>query len=129
MSKSLLSISASTIPCIRPHVHHAHARIRDSIQSSVCWLGHVAFRECKGDVSSCLLYVEHGRSAPLPRNVMHFSHPKHFQHYSPKTEGSSHLTNGTLVTDPAEVRTIWVAHFSTLGKSRYSSNPLFRRFN
>ena len=51
------------------------------------------------------------------------NNPRRFRSCSHKTEGSSLLIDGNLVTDPAIVLDKWVDHFSKLGESLCSSDP------
>ena len=145
VSRSLLTISASTIPHKRPRKACAH--VRDSFLSSLCWRSRVAFREwkaagrprsgpifeerknCKRDVSShlsrCRARIE--RDSIQKRDERFASnHPQRFRYHSPKSEGTTLLVDGSLVTDQASVLATWVDHFSTLGKSLCSSNPSLR---
>ena len=53
-------------------------------------------------------------------------HPRRFRSRTPKTEGSRLLIDNSVVTDPSSVLDSWVDHFSELGESLCSSNPVLR---
>ena len=86
-------------------------------------------KNCKRDVSShlsrCRARIE--RDSIQKRDERFASnHPQRFRYHSPKSEGTTLLVDGSLVTDQASILATWVDHFSTLGKSLCSSNPSLR---
>jgi len=118
---TLLAISVSTIPFTKPRKKNARPHISDTL-STLCWHSRVAFQNwkaagcpksgpeyekrkmCKRDVSShlskCRTRLE--RRTIQKRDEMFASHhPKRFKSHSSKTQGSSLIVNGKLVTDSA----------------------------
>ena len=147
VSKSLVNISLSTISIAKPYCPKPNRRISDSFLSTLCWRSRVAYRKWKAagcprsghdyesrrkskrDVSSylskCRARLE--RNKIQKRDEMFANHhPRRFRSRTPKTEGSSLLIDNPVVTDSSSVLDSWVGHFSELGKSLCSTNPVLR---
>lgn len=55
-------------------------------------------------------------------------HPHRFRSHTKRTEGSSIMVDGSLVTNLYDVLANWANHFTTLGQSRCSDDPLLGEY-
>ena len=142
VSSSLLNITSSTIAKRIPHKQSRKHRIRDSFLSTLCWQSRVAYRDWKaagcprcGDKyekrkktkREVSVYLSKCRARSERRHIQKrdemFSsnNPRRFKHHSQRTEGSSLMVDGSLVSDPIIVLNEWTKHFTERGKSQLST--------
>ena len=133
--KSLTNTSLSTIPSMRPH-HRNHTSIRFLSHLGVVMLPigsgkqqvaqgparlyeigkRVNVNKVASNLTKCKACIERINIQKCNESFASES-PRRFRSHPSKSEGSSLLLDGTLVSDPDIVLKKWVDHFSKLSES------------